>query len=52
MTDKELKSLNFGNGDRYFPLPVVTTADNDKMLVVANGEWTAMEVANAEDGAY
>lgn len=52
MADKELKSLNFGDGNRWFPLPVVSAADNDKVLMVENGEWTAVEVANAEEGAY
>ena len=44
MADKTLKSLNFGGADRYFPLPLVTAADNDKILSVANGEWAAINV--------
>lgn len=52
MADKELKSLNFGGENTYFPLPIVTSEDNDKILMVENGEWVAVEVANAEDGAY
>ena len=43
MADKTLKSLNFGGADNYFPLPLVTAADNDKILSVVNGEWTAVE---------
>lgn len=43
MADKILKSLNFGGADRYFPLPLVTDADNDKILSVVNGEWAAAE---------
>lgn len=41
MADKTLKSLNFGGADNYFPLPLVTAADNDKILSVVNGEWVA-----------
>ena len=43
MADKTLKSLNFGGADKYFPLPLVTAADNDKILSVVNGEWAAVE---------
>lgn len=43
MADKTLKSLNFGGADNYFPLPLVTAADNDKILSVVNGEWVAVE---------
>ena len=41
MANKTLKSLNFGGADNYFPLPLVTAADNDKILSVVNGEWVA-----------
>ena len=41
MADKTLKSLNFGGADNYFPLPIVSTRDNDNLLVVADGEWVA-----------
>ena len=41
MADKTLKSLNFGGADNYFPLPIVSTNDNDNILVVADGEWVA-----------
>ena len=44
MADKTLKSLNFGGADNYFPLPLVTAADNDKILSVVNGEWTATDM--------
>ena len=43
MADKTLKSLNFGGADNYFPLPLVTAADNDKILSVLNGEWAAID---------
>ena len=43
MADKTLKSLNFGGVDRYFPLPLVTAADNDKILSVVNGEWAVID---------
>ena len=42
MADKTLKSLNFGGVDNYFPLPLVTAADNDKILSVVNGEWAVI----------
>ena len=44
MADKTLKSLNFGGADNYFPLPLITDADNDKILSVVNGEWSAVNV--------
>ena len=44
MANKTLKSLNFGGADNYFPLPLVTDADNDKILSVVNGEWSAINV--------
>ena len=44
MADKTLKSLNFGGADNYFPLPLVTAADNDKILSVVNGEWAATDM--------
>ena len=47
MADKTLKSLNFGGADNYFPLPLVTAADNDKILSVVNGEWVAVEAPSS-----
>ena len=44
MANKTLKSLNFGGADNYFPLPLVTDADNYKILSVVNGEWSAINV--------
>ena len=44
MADVKLRSLNFGGGDIYFPLPLVTANDNDKILAVVNGEWTVSDV--------
>lgn len=44
MANKTLKSLNFGGADNYFPLPLVTAADNDKILSVVNGEWAATDM--------
>ena len=55
MADKTLKSLNFGGADNYFPLPLVTAADNDKILSVVNGEWAVVDapsVYGGVDGAY
>ena len=43
MADKTLKSLNFGGTDNYFPLTLVTAADNDKILSVSNGEWAVID---------
>ena len=52
MADKTLKSLNFGGADNYFPLPLVTAADNDKILSVVNGEWAAAEAPSGGSGQY
>lgn len=52
MADKELKSLNFGGEDTYFPLPIVTSEDNDKILMVVDGEWTTVALINAEEVLY
>ena len=53
MADKTLKSLNFGGADNYFPLPLVTAADNDKILSVVNGEWAAVEAPSGpSSGQY
>lgn len=52
MADKTLKSLNFGGADNYFPLPLVTAADNDKILSVVNGEWAAVEAPSGGSGPY
>lgn len=54
MADKILKSLNFGGADNYFPLPLVTAADNDKILSVVNGEWAAIDapVGGGGSGQY
>lgn len=49
MADKELKSLNFGGEDTYFPLPLVTSEDNDKILAVVDGDWSA---TTPEDMGY
>lgn len=46
MADKELKSLNFGGEDTYFPLPLVTSEDNDKILAVVDGDWSATTPEN------
>ena len=53
MADKTLKSLNFGGADNYFPLPIVSTNDNDKILSVVNGEWVVKEAPSGDDtGQY
>ena len=54
MADKTLKSLNFGGADNYFPLPLVTAADNDKILSVVNGEWAVVDapVGGGGSGQY
>lgn len=49
MADKQLKTLNFGGEDIYSPLPLVTAEDNDKILMVVDGDWTATAIANAEE---
>ena len=52
MADKEFKSLNFGGEDTYFPLPIVTSDDNDNVLMVVDGEWEPVTIVNAEEVAY
>lgn len=52
MADKVLRSLNLGSVDVYFPLPIVSTDDNDKVLMVVDGEWTPTTIVNAEEVAY
>lgn len=39
MADKFLKSLNIGDGNIYKPLPLVTSDDDGKVLMVTGGEW-------------
>ena len=51
MADKFFKSFIFGSGDRYFPLPLVTAADNDKILSVVNGEWAAVKAPSGGGGS-
>ena len=48
MADKTLKSLNFGGADNYFPLPIVSTNDNNKILSVVNGEWVVREAPSGD----
>ena len=48
MADKTLKSLNFGGADNYFPLPIVSTNDNNKILSVVNGEWAVKEAPSGD----
>ena len=52
MADKIAKSFNWGDGNRYFPLPIVSTDDNDKVLMVVDGEWDAVIIVNAEEVAW
>lgn len=33
-------------------LPIVTTADNDKIPRVVNGAWALVKIANAEEGEF
>ena len=48
MADKTLKSLNFGGADNYFPLPIVSTNDNNKILSVVNGGWAVKEAPSGD----
>ena len=48
MADKTLKSLNFGGADIYFPLPIVSANDNNKILSVVNGEWVVKEAPSCD----
>ena len=46
-------SVNSKTGAVTFrEVPDVTTADNGKFLRVVNGEWTAVEIANANGGSF
>lgn len=42
--------VNTNNINRL--LPVVTTADNGKLLKVVNGVWTAVSIPNAEEASF
>lgn len=43
MADKQLKSLDFGTGDTYRPLPIVNTIDSGKVLTVDyKGNWSVL----------
>lgn len=51
--EKQLKTIQFTpNGDVYSPLPIVDTTDNEKILMVSNGEWTPVQLENAEDLSF
>ena len=40
MADKFIKSITFvEGGDRYYPLPKITNADDGKVLKVVDGKW-------------
>lgn len=41
MADKFAKYFNFGGEDNFYHLPIVTAADNGKVLKVVNGGWRA-----------
>lgn len=52
MAEKQLKSIKFpGLEDIYVipSLPFVTDEDNDKILRVVNGAWTAVALQYAEE---
>ena len=49
MSDIYAKSFKFGeNGDRLYPLPIVTEEDNDSVLSVVNGELAKTPITDAE----
>lgn len=51
--EKQIKTIQFSqDGDTYSPLPIVDTNDNDKVLMVVDGEWTAVELEHAEDLSF
>lgn len=53
MSDIYAKSFKFGeNGDRLYPLPMVTEEDNDSVLSVVNGEWVKTPITDAENKTY
>lgn len=52
MAEKFLRSLNFGDEDTYFPLPPVTIEDNEKVLMVINGEWEIITIIDSQEEEY
>jgi len=53
MSDVYAKSFKFGeNGDRLYPLPLVTEEDNNSVLSVTNGEWVKTPIPDAETTEY
>lgn len=44
MSKKQLNSIQFEeNGDEYYPLPIVSTNDNNKVIAVINGAWAVTD---------
>lgn len=41
------KSFDFGDGNRYFPLPIVTADQNGMVMKVVDGEWIPAEMVTA-----
>ena len=39
MANKFTKSFDFGDGNKYYPLPIVTADHNGMVLKVVDGEW-------------
>lgn len=53
MADVYMKTLKVGtDGDTLHPLPIVTTEDDGKILMVTNGEWGAASLIDAENTEY
>ena len=48
--NKEWKEFNIGGGSGSSSLPSVTSEDNNKVLIVKNGEWT-VDIAPAIVGS-
>ena len=52
--DEVKGALNRGNGNNSSNscLPEVSVADNDKIMMVENGKWSAVSIASAEEGEF
>lgn len=38
------RSLDFGDGNKWYPLSIVGAEDDDKVLTVVDGEWQAEKI--------
>lgn len=48
MANVLMKKIDIGDGNTYYPLPIVSSADNGKILMVVEGEWEATDSVTME----